>query len=34
MYKRYANDINIIIDSKYSGEDQDKKVFEEIKKYS
>ena len=31
MYKRYVDDINIIIDSKYNGEDQDKKMFEEIK---
>ena len=31
MYKRYVDDINMIIDSKYKGEEQDKKMFEEIK---
>ena len=29
--KHYVDDINIIINSKYRGEDQDEQMFEEIK---
>ena len=30
-HTKYLYDINIIIDSKYRGEDQDEKMFQEIK---